>query len=105
MQKLIKAIDVYIEKADSNLAEALDAEGFINSTELVGSIVSLEDLIARALTGETRYIRRRLNDSVDLAAFAADLPEIQALDNVDEVLTQLFYDNFITSRNITKLSI
>ena len=60
---LLKAIDAYLAKADENLAEALDEAGFINTTELVEEIATLEDFVARVLVGETRYISRRLREA------------------------------------------
>ena len=99
---LIKAIDAYLAKVDNELGQALGAAGFINTSELVDEIVSLEDLIARALTGQTRYIRRRLAESVDLGAFAEDWPEIKALDNTGDVLAQVFHDSF--SKNVPKVA-
>ena len=96
-QALFDAIDAYIAKADDVLAGALSSAGFINTGELMDDITTLEALIARALTGETRFIKRRLSEAVDLAAFADDWPAIKALDNVDDVLAQLFYDNFMTT--------
>ena len=101
-QALIKAIDAYLAKVDNDLAKTLGDAGFINSTELVDEIVSLEDFIARVLTGQTRYIRRRLAESVDLGTFAENWPEIKALDNAGDVLAQAFHDSFIT--NVPKIA-
>ena len=101
-QALIKAIDAYLAKVNNDLALALGDAGFINTGELIDEIVTLEDLIARALTGQTLYIRRRLAESVNLAAFAEDWLEIKALDNTGDVLAQAFHDSFIT--NIPKVA-
>lgn len=94
---LLKAINAYIAKADNELGSMLRNAGFLNTDELLDEIVSLEDLIARALTGETRYINRRLRAAVDLGTFANEWPEIKTLDDVDEILAQLFYDNFMAA--------
>jgi len=94
---LVKAIDAYIAKADDDLTDALTAAGFIDTDELMDEIASLEDLIAGALTAETSFIRRRLDEAADLETFASEWPELKTLDTVDAVLALLFYDTFTSS--------
>ena len=100
--KLIKAIDAYIAKEDIDLENILSEAGFVDSGDAIIEISDIEAKIARALTAETRIINRKLNESVDLAAFAEEWPDIAALDNVDEVIAKIFFDSF--NANMQKLA-
>jgi hypothetical protein len=94
---LIKAIDAYIAKADSDLESVLDGAGFVEPVETVKAAAALEDKIADALVSETGYITTKLKQAVDLDAFAPDVwPEIQEGDDVDERLAKIFLDEFQT---------
>ena len=59
-QRLIKAIDRYIEKADNDLSKILDDTGFVNAEDSVDSIADLEDRLAEVLTDQTTNIIYRL---------------------------------------------
>jgi len=102
-EALIKAIDAYIEKADDNLGDTLEAAGFINADETVKEISALESRVARALTEETEYILGAAEQAVDLERFASDTwPDIKLADNLDEKLGRIFLDEFTT--NMPKLA-
>ncbi|MCL2416042.1 MAG: hypothetical protein FWD01_04425, partial [Defluviitaleaceae bacterium] len=101
-QALLKSINSYINKIDDELTDALDEAGFINTRELTGEITTLEELIARALTGETRFIMQHLRDAVDLGEFAAAWIDIKIFDNTDNILAQIFYDSFMV--NVPKIA-
>ena len=54
-QPLIKAIDAYLAKADGDLADALDAEGYAEPQATIGYMQGIEDDVAEALVEETDY--------------------------------------------------
>ena len=53
---LIKAIDVYIKKADDNLSDELEAQGYIKSEKTIKYIQETEDGVAEALLDEFKFI-------------------------------------------------
>ena len=59
-EKLLKAIDAYIRKADDDLEEALAEAGFLDTDDTVKEISRMESRVARALKKQTGYITRRL---------------------------------------------
>lgn len=67
---LIKAIDAYIQKADSGLEETLDAEGYQEPRRTLEYLEDLEERIAEALLLETDYFLASVEKAVDLEAFA-----------------------------------
>ena len=99
---LVKAIDAYLAKADSNLKDELGEAGFANPKDTVKEISSLEDKIAAALASEAEYITSKAKKAVDLNAFAKEWPDIIEDDYTDERLGQIFLDDFKT--NIPKLA-
>lgn len=100
--QLVKAIDKYIAKVDDDLLNSLNNAGFVDTDDLIEEINLLEDKIAKALTSETRFINKRLNQSVNLDSFFKDWSVIKELDNVDVVLAELFYNSF--TNNMSKLA-
>ena len=61
---LIKAIDAYIEKADSDLEDALAEEGYGKSKKTVRYIEDIEDEVAEAHKEETDYFVTHAEDSI-----------------------------------------
>lgn len=93
--ELIKAIDVYIEKADNNLEQALEQAGFANPRETVQQISRLERLITDVLLAQTAYFLDKLRESVDLEAFFKEVfPLLQERDPTGQLLARLFFDTF-----------
>ena len=69
---LIKAIDSYIRKADDDLKNVLEEEGYAEPEETVEEIQETEDRVAEALFDETDYILMAVMAAVDLESFAKD---------------------------------
>lgn len=70
---LIKAIDAYIQKADSNLSDELEERGFLEPEKTVEYIQDIEGEVAAALLEETDYILSEAEKAVDLETFAEDI--------------------------------
>ena len=92
---LIKAIDAYIKKADEELADELEAEGYVNPEKTVELIQDIEDGVAEALLEETDYILEEAEKAIDLETFAEDVwPGVKLNDTVKEKLVKIFVENF-----------
>lgn len=92
---LIKAIDNFIAKADSNLAETLDDEGYVKPKKTIAYIEGLEDDIADALTEETAYFIAEAEKAVDLETFSKEIwPEVKYKDGLKAALATIFRDRF-----------
>jgi hypothetical protein len=92
---LIKAIDNFIEKADDNLAENLDDEGYAESKKTLDYIEDIEDGVATALTEETAYIIAEAEKAVDLETFAKEIwPGVKYKDSLKASLVTIFKDQF-----------
>ena len=96
---LIKAIDAYLTKADSDLADELEAEGYAGPEETVGCISDIEEGVTEALLEETDYILAEAEKAVDLDAFAEDVwPKVKLEDALKGKLVTVFaesLDNFM----------
>lgn len=92
---LINAIDAYIVKADNDLKDSLEAEGYVNPKKTVSYVEEVEDDVAEALTDETDYIIKEVDKSVDLETFAKDVwPKVKLGDGVGSKLTTVFKEFF-----------
>lgn len=92
---LIKAIDAYIAKADSDLAATLGDEGYIEPQETVEAISSLEERVAAALLSETDYIIEAVNKADSLAQFQMDIwPKLKEGDTLQDDLQAIFSEEF-----------
>ena len=92
---LLKAIDVYLAKADGDLKDELDAEGYAESGGTVDAISRLEDSVAAALVEETELFRNGLDGAETLAAFAETVwPELRKKDELAKKLAALFKATF-----------
>lgn len=92
---LLKAIDAYLEKADNDLEETLEAEGYQKPKKTLKYVEDLEDEIAEALIAETDYILAAAEKAVDLDTFAAQIwPGVVLNDELREKLAQIFYEYF-----------
>lgn len=88
---LIKAIDAYIEKADGELTDALDDEGYAKPKKTVEYIEDMEEQVAEALTAETDYFLEAAKGAVNLEAFAADVwPGVKLSDELMSKLATIF---------------
>ncbi len=90
---LLKAIDAYIQKADDDLADVLEAEGYAKPKKTVKYAQAIEDEVAEALVAETSYFLSEAEKAVDLETFAADVwPNVKINDAAKEKLTTVFTD-------------
>lgn len=88
---LIKAIDAYIEKADSDLADTLNEEGYGNGERTVEYIADIEDDVTEALLSETDYFLSEAEKAADLEEFAKSIwPGIKLNDELAEKLAAIF---------------
>lgn len=88
---LLKAIDAYIQKADDDLADALEEEGYLKPKRTVKKIEELEEEIAELLLAETDYFISSAEAAIDLETFARDIwPEVKLNDELLEKLIAIF---------------
>ncbi len=99
-QRLIKAIDRYIEKADNDLSKILDDTGFVNAEDSVDSIADLEDKLAEILTDQTTEIAKTILAAGDLTAALKVVEEFFAEDEtrqrLAEALKEFYEENVPT---------
>ena len=88
---LIKAIEQYIEKADSDLEDALEEEGYLKPRKTREIIEEMEERVAEALLEETDYFTTEINKAADLEAFAEKIwPGVKLNDELMEKLALIF---------------
>lgn len=88
---LLKAIDAYLQKADSGLADALAAEGYVKPKKTLKYVQDIEDDVAEALLDETDYILAEAEKAVDLETFAEDVwPRVKLNDAAKGKLATVF---------------
>ena len=93
-QPLIKAIDAYLAKADGDLADALDAEGYAEPQATIGYMQGIEDDVAEALVEETDYFLAEAEKAADLETFAADIwPRVKLNDRLKAKLATVFTEH------------
>lgn len=91
---LIKAIDAYLAKVNSDLADELGAEGYLEPEKTLDYIQNIEDSVATVLLDETDYILEEIEKSVDLETFAADVwPMVKLNDAARHKLSTVFKEN------------
>jgi hypothetical protein len=90
-EELVKAIDAYITKADDNLDDTLDNEGYAASKKTVKATKQIEQEVADILENETELFLQRINESVDLKTFAEKVwPSVVLEDTTAAKLTEMF---------------
>lgn len=88
---LLKAIDAYLQKADGDLADALEEEGYAKPKKTLDYLEDMEEQVAAALLSETDYILEAAKGAVDLEAFAADVwPGVKLSDELMSKLATVF---------------
>lgn len=93
-QPLIKAIDAYLAKADGDLADALDAEGYAEPQATIGYMQDIEDDVAEALVEETDYFLAEAEKAADLETFASDVwPRVKLNDRLKAKLATVFTEH------------
>ena len=95
---LIKAIDRYIAKADSDLEGQLEEAGFLNAKESVQEASDLEDELAEILNGQTEDIVEELGSAKDLRDAKKKIKRFFANDTeTTKMLTEVFEEYFETA--------
>lgn len=93
-QPLIKAIDAYLAKADGDLADALETEGYLEPQATIGYMQDIEDDVAEALLEETNYFLAEAEKAADLETFAADIwPRVKLNDRLKAKLATVFAES------------
>ena len=93
-QPLIKAIDAYLAKADGDLADALEAEGYAEPQTTIGYMQELEDDVAEELLEETNYFHAEAEKAADLETFASDIwPRVKLNDRLKAKLATVFTEH------------
>lgn len=92
-EKLLKAIDNYIAKADDDLKDVLEAEGYAEPGMTVKRISDIEDAIAEALENESELFITNANTCIDVETFAARIwPGVQLDDQTAEKIQEIFIE-------------
>lgn len=91
--KLLKAINAYIEKADSDLEDILTDEGYAEPGITVARISDIEEAFAEALQEETELFLSAANEAVDIDEFAKKVwPGVKLDDQTREKLAEIFQE-------------
>lgn len=89
--RLIKAIDDYIEKADKSLEDILSAEGYAVPKKTVKRASAIEEAIAEALEEETEYFIESANTAIDVEEFASRIwPGVKLDNRTSEKVAEIF---------------
>lgn len=88
--RLTKAIDAYIRKADNNLSDQLGKEGYAKPKKTLQYAESIEDDVADILTEETDYFAREAKTSGSLEDFQKKLPAVTAATPATAKLSKTF---------------
>lgn len=92
-ERLLKAIDNYIAKADDALKDALEAEGYVEPGMTVKRISDIEDAIAEALENEADLFITNANTCIDVETFAARIwPGVKLDDRTAEKIQEIFIE-------------
>lgn len=94
---LLKAINQYIAKADDDLQDDLDSEGFADAEDSVKWINDMEEKLSEVLTEQDiaflESLKSAANDEVDLETFLSDFwPAFIAADTTKEALRSIVSD-------------
>lgn len=94
---LIKAIDGYLAKANEDLIELLGSEGFVHPEDTVAFAEAIEDLLTDALEDETAYFLARIEESLDIEHFAAEIwPDVKLTDDLKVKIADIFKEQLQT---------
>lgn len=90
---LLKAIDAFLEKAEDDLKDELEAAGFVSADKTMDAINSMEDGVAAALVEETELFTSAAAEAEDLQAFAENIwPKVKQNDALSKKLKTVFAD-------------
>ena len=92
---LLGAIEQYIAKADDDLKESLEAEGYVAASELVKNINKLEDAIDAALDADSLEFLEKIEAATGVTDFITDIwPGIKDADDLEKALREIFRKQF-----------
>lgn len=92
---LIDAINRLIKKADDDLKDSLEAEGYVAASELVKNINKLEDAIDDALDVDSLEFLEKIEAATGVADFITDIwPGIKDADDLEKALREIFRKQF-----------
>lgn len=96
-ERLVKAIDAYIQKADEDLEQLLEDSGYADPVGTVAFISLIEAQITAALNGEAESLLKKLNDAIDIKVFFHEQwPEFVDTDDLARTLFSIFHDELTT---------
>lgn len=88
--RLKSAIDAYIAKADNDLKEVLEDEGFVESDETIEAIKELEEELATELKRESKYIKKKLEQCSTIDELKDMWLKIKSKDTFADEVRMLF---------------
>ncbi len=92
---LMEAIEVYIRKADDDLEQTLEDEGYVAPVAAVAAINRIEDSIAAAYDKEIAELLKRIEDTADIEDFVEEIwPDIRDTSELKNVLEETFSEEF-----------
>ena len=93
--ELKKAIDAYLERADSDIEKELDSAGFTKPKQTVKDIEALEKEIREELEEDTKYIVKKTEQYDSLGTYAMDgIPDIKNSEVLIKKLSRTFEATF-----------
>lgn len=92
---LIDAINRLIAKADDDLKDSLEAEGYVAASELVKNINKLEDAIDDVLDADSLEFLEKIEAATGVTDFITDIwPGIKDADDLEKALREIFRKQF-----------
>lgn len=95
VQPLMEAIEVYIRKADDDLEQTLENEGYVAPAVAVAAINRIEDSIAVAYDKEITELLKRIEDATNIGNFVEKIwPDIRDASELKNILEETFSEEF-----------
>lgn len=92
---LLEAIEQYIAKADNDLEDQLNEEGYVEAGVAVSHMGAIEDGVTAAVENNVDEVLARLQSTSGVDDFIENVwPEISNSDEMEKALYDLFYQQF-----------
>lgn len=92
---LLEAIEQYIAKADNDLEDQLNEEGYVETGVAVSHMGAIEDGVTAAVENNVDEVLARLQSASGVDDFIENVwPEISNSDEMEKALYDLFYQQF-----------
>lgn len=92
---LMEAIEAYILKADNDLEEQLEAEGFVSVHEAVKAVERIDDALRDTLEKDADKLLDRIRTATGIDTFISDTwPDIHDSDALRDALEKIFQKEF-----------